>query len=463
MDPLRPPLLKQLRPAHWAAIDYALTALMALASVVIFKGLADLPGIPHWAGAAIVAVAVLPAAFRRRWPRTALALVVASGAVGTALSTSPGPPLAVAFVMYLVPLLFPRRDALRLLAGALLVTAAGLVAFAVVPHGIYRAGGAGGAAGLLLESGLLITAAWMIGYSVRQQRLYAAGLREQAERRAGEQLAEARRASSEERLQIARELHDVVAHTMSLIAVQAGVANYVVSAHPEEAVRALSSIEETSRGALHEMRALLGVLRAERNGTGPGQPDAGLVPAPGLADLDRLIERTAEAGVRVDLAVRGERFQLPAGLDLAAYRVVQEAITNVIKHAATDKCTVTVAYQEDALTLEVTDSGSGANGRGGEDPAADGGGLPAGGGHQAAGGGHQAAGAGHAAAGAGGPTAGGGHAAAGAGIAGMRERVGMYGGEFQAEPLPGRGFRVTARFPLAGAGLAGTGLAGTGA
>jgi signal transduction histidine kinase len=336
--------------------------------------------------------------------------------------------------MYLVPLLFPPRDALRLLAGALLVTAAGLVAFAVVPHGIYGAGGAGSAADLLLESGLLITAAWMIGYSVRQQRAYAAGLREQAERRAGEQLAEARRASSEERLQIARELHDVVAHTMSLIAVQAGVANYVVSAHPEEAARALSSIEETSRGALHEMRALLGVLRAERNGTGPGPPDTGLVPAPGLADLDRLIERTAEAGVRVDLAVRGEPFQLPAGLDLAAYRVIQEAITNVIKHAATDTCAVTVGYQEDALTLEVTDSGSGANGRGGEDPAADGGGL----------------------------AAGAGHAAASAGIAGMRERVGMYGGKFQAEPLPGRGFRVTARFPLAGTGLAGTGLAGTG-
>jgi signal transduction histidine kinase len=414
---------------------------MALASVVIFKGLADLHGIPHWAGAAIIAVAVLPAAVRRRWTRTVLALVVASGAVGTALSTSPGPPLAVAFVMYLVPLRFPRRDALRLLAGALLVTAAGLVAFAVVPHGIYRAGGARSAADLLLESGLLITAAWTIGYSVRQQRAYAAGLREQAERRAGEQLAEARRASSEERLQIARELHDVVAHTMSLIAVQAGVANYVVSAHPEEAVRALSSIEETSRGALYEMRALLGVLRAERNGTGPGQPDAGLVPAPGLADLDRLIERTAEAGVRVDLAVRGERLQLPAGLDLAAYRVVQEAITNVIKHAATDRCTVTVAYHEDALTLEVTDSGSGANWRGS---------------------GHLAASGEHAANGSGGPTAGAGGPTAGAGIAGMRERVGMYGGEFRAEPLPGRGFRVTARFPLAGTGLAGTGLAGTG-
>jgi signal transduction histidine kinase len=266
---------------------------------------------------------------------------------------------------------------------------------------------------LLLENGLLIAVAWMIGYSVRQQHAHTAALREQAERRAGEQLAEARRARSEERLQIARELHDVVAHTMSLIAVQAGVANYVVSARPEEAVRALSSIEETSRGALHEMRALLGVLRAEPNGTGPGQPDAGLVPAPGLADLDNLVERTAEAGVQVDLDVRGQRHQLSAGLDLAAYRVIQEAITNVIKHAATDRCRVTVAYQQDALTLEITDSGAGWTGSG----------TPA----------------------------------AGHGVVGMRERAGMYGGEFLAAPLPGGGFRVTARFPLAGAGLAGPG------
>ena len=114
----------------------------------------------------------------------------------------------------------------------------------------------------------------------------------------------------------------------------------------------------------------------------------------------------------------------------------------MIKHAATDRCTVTVAYHEDALTLEVTDSGSGANWRGS--------------GHLAASGEHAAAGSGHAATDGGGPTA-------GAGIAGMRERVGMYGGEFRAEPLPGRGFRVTARLPLAGTGLAGTGLAGTGA
>jgi signal transduction histidine kinase len=417
MDPIRAPLLKQLRPAHWVAIDCAVTALLALVSTVVFKEAAYLRGIPHWAAAAIIAVGVLPAAFRRRWPAAVLALVVASAAVATAISTSPGPALVVVFVIYVVPLRFARREALWLLAGTLLVTGAGLAAFAAGPH---VTGLSGTAAGLLLASELLITTGWLIGYSVRQQRSYAAGLREQAERQAREQLAEARRARSEERLQIARELHDVVAHTMSLIAVQAGVANYVARARPDVAVRALSSIEETSRGALGEMRALLGMLRADGSGTdgngAAGQPDGGLVPAPGLAELDSLVKRTAEAGVRVNLHVCGERPGLAAGLDLAAYRVIQEAITNVIKHAATDSCQVTVGYQEDALTLEVTDAGCG----GGSEIGA------------------------------------GGSLAVGHGIVGMRERVGMYGGEFRAAALAGRGFRVTARFPLAGTGAPGT-------
>jgi signal transduction histidine kinase len=226
-----------------------------------------------------------------------------------------------------------------------------------------------------------------------------------------EQLAEARRARSEERLQIARELHDVVAHTMSLIAVQAGVANYVASTRPDEAARALASIEETSRGALGEMRALLGMLRADESAATLG-PASSLVPTPGLADLDGLVKRTAEAGVRVNLDVCGERPPLPAGLELAAFRVIQEAITNVIRHAATDSCQVTVTYQRETLLLAVTDGGTG---------------------HGAAD--HGAAD----------------HGAAGHGIAGMRERVQMYGGQLQAAPLPGRGFRVTARFPLAGA------------
>ena len=405
---------------HLIAIDCACTVLLLLVYFEL-KAVPFLRGIPQWAAAAIIAVAVLPAALRRCWPRTVLALVVTAGAVAAAFSSSPVPPLAAAFVMYVIPLRFPRRDALRLLAGTLLVTAGGLAAFAVIPHGPGgpETGTPGKAAGLLLEDGLLVMVAWLIGYTVRQQRAQAASRREQAERRAREQLAEARRARSEERLQISRELHDVVAHTLSVIAVQAGVASYVIGERPEEAARALSSIEQTSRSALHEMRSLLGVLRDEetgaRNGAGPRTTDAALVPAPGLADLDRLVERAGEAGVRVDLSVRGERPRLPAGLDLAAYRVIQEAVTNVIKHAATDQCQVTVACQEDALTLEVTDNGAGSAASGGELPAA------------------------------------------GNGIIGMRERAAMYSGEVRAAPLPGRGFRVTARFPLAGTAALGAG------
>jgi signal transduction histidine kinase len=419
MDSLAPPR-RRLRPAAWIAIDCAFTALMALVYAEL-KAVPFLRGIPLWAAAVIVAAAVVPAALRRRWPRTVLALVVTAGAVATAFSSSPVPSLAVAFVMYVIPLRFPRREALRLLAGTLLAIAAGLAAFAVTPHGGYgpETGTIGKAAGLLLESGLLVTVAWLTGYSVRQQRGHAADRRERAERRAREQLAETRRARSEERLQISRELHDVVAHTLSLIAVQAGVASYVIGERPEEAARALTSIEETSRSALHEMRALLGVLRDEetgvRNGTGTDTRDATLVPAPGLADLDRLARRAREAGVRVDLTVRGERPRLPAGLDLAAYRVIQEAVTNVIKHAATDRCEVAIAYREDMLTLEVTDDGSG--------PATADCELPV----------------------------------VGNGIIGMRERAAMYGGEVQAAPLPGRGFRVAARFPLAGTAAIGTG------
>jgi signal transduction histidine kinase len=209
-------------------------------------------------------------------------------------------------------------------------------------------------------------------------------------------------------LEIARELHDIVAHSMSLIAVQAGVANYVVSEHPEEAARALGSIEQTSRATLLEMRALLEVLRAPRHRAIPPPQDPDLVPAPGLANLDSLAERSADAGLHVDLDVHGRRTELSPGPDLAAYRVIQEAITNVIKHAATDHCRVIVTYEKDALTLEITDNWAGARRNIGKE------------------------------------------LTAGYGIAGMRERVTMYGGQLHAGPLPERGFRVTARFPLTG-------------
>ena len=406
MEPSRPPRPRRPWSAHPVIIDCACTALIALVQSSVVRELAHLHGAPHWAGAVVLAVAVLPAAFRRRWPRTALALVAVGGAVMTAISAVTVLPLAVAFVIYVIALRLGGREALWLLAGALLVTVVPLAA-----PGHIHDHAVGGAGRLVLVDALLITATWLLGYTVRQHRAYAAGLQEQADRQLREQLAEARRARSEERLQIARELHDVVAHSMSLIAVQAGVASYVASAHPQEATAVLSSIEQTSRGALREMRTLLGVLRADGDRTRQALGD-GLAPTPGLDNLNGLAERTAEAGVRVELAVSGSRLPLPAGLDLAAYRVIQEAITNVIKHAATGSCRVNVAYQQDALTLEITDEGGGANWSD--------------------------------------SSSGTGTSCAGHGIVGMRERVGMYGGEFQAAPLPGRGFRVTARFPLAG-------------
>ena len=319
---------------------------------------------------------------------------------------------------------------------------------------------------------LCVIIAWGSGYSVRQRRRYAVRLQDEA----------ASKAVAQERLRIARELHDVVAHSMSVIAVQAGYGQYVIDRQPGDARAALGAIQTTSREALDEMRRMLGALRqaddadARGDGTGlvpagsglpegPPAPSGGasvpLFPAPGLADLDRLVARTAGAGVRVDLTRFGRPRDLPASIDLSAYRIVQEALTNVVKHARTSSCRVLLGYRDDELTIEVTDNGAG---------------MPA----------PELAGAGvsrHGAAGPNGtalmsqnglhdvgvldgaqappddgpapvaslPRAGRPMASlpgAGHGIIGMRERVTLLGGEFSAGPLPGYGFRVSARIPL---------------
>jgi len=413
VDRRRLTLASLLRPQNQVVIDYAVTTLI-LIGYLASRILATPDGVPRWITSLAIAVAVLPAALRHRWPRGALAAVAVGSAVAIAISSDPVPALAPAFVIYLIPVRFGVRDALWLLAGTLAVTAAGLAGFATIRHGAYGRGGVDQAGLYLLESGLLILAAWLAGYAVRQQRAAAASRREQAERDAREQRAAFMRANAEERLRIARELHDVVAHSLTLITVQAGVANYLSDQDPGQAALALSSIEQLSRGALTEMRALLGVLRAGDPEPDDAAREAQTLPAPGLADLTSLAERTTAAGVRVDLDIGGPLPPLSAGLDLAAYRVIQEAITNVVKHAAAARCQVTVACQHDTLTIEVTDDGAG---------------------HAAAAQPARAAGTGH-------------------GITGMRERVGMYGGELRAAPLPDRGFRVTARFPLPAAGAA---------
>jgi signal transduction histidine kinase len=408
MDAHSPPLVTRLarlrlRPWQWATVDCAVAALATSAAKVPYLRY------PGWLSVVILVLASLPVAVRRIWPRTVLAVVVVSSAVaiaGVAMNAPVFVPLGACYALSLIPLRLPRADALWLLLATVLAVGSGLAIYAAGPGNI----SSGDTGRFAAEIGVYLVAAWLASYALQQQRSYTAKAQEQAAQEVREQLAEARRISSEERLQIARELHDVVAHTVSLIAVQAGVANYVVKSNPDEAARALSSIETTSRGALREMRALLAMLRADDNGDGDAivPPEPGLVPVPGLADLDELVARAAEAGLLVDLDVRGERTEVAAGIDLAAYRVIQEAITNVVKHAATDACRVTVGYEEDAVTVEVTDNGD-------------------------AGAGSRISGLGH-------------------GIVGMRERITMYGGDFHAGPLPGRGFRVTARLPLTEAG-----------
>ena len=215
--------------------------------------------------------------------------------------------------------------------------------------------------GGLVSAALCVIIAWFTGYIVRQRRRYALRLQDEA----------ASKAVAEERLRIARELHDVVAHSMSVIAVQAGYGQYVIDTQPADARNALGAIQATSREALDEMRRMLGALRQadetdqrevaaradgrhrcrgrcrlaparwrvtsasrrrRRRGARP------LLPAPGLADLDRLVSRTASAGVRVDVTRCGQPRELPASIDLSAYRIVQEALTNVVKHARTSSC-----------------------------------------------------------------------------------------------------------------------------
>jgi signal transduction histidine kinase len=229
--------------------------------------------------------------------------------------------------------------------------------------------------------------AWLIGMSIRQAQARAELRRTQA----------AAQAAVAERLRIARELHDVVAHSIGIIAIQAGAGRRVFDTRPGEARDALAAIEATSRETLSGLRRMVtGLRRAE---LGPEQAPLG--PAPGLADIDRLAAMTLDAGVKVDVEWPGSWEPLPADIDLSAFRIIQEAVTNVVRHAGTDECRVVIDQRDGQLSIEVTD-----NGRGGD------------------------------------------VAGAGYGITGMRERTALLGGDFSAGPRPGGGFRVTARLPL---------------
>jgi signal transduction histidine kinase len=242
-----------------------------------------------------------------------------------------------------------------------------------------------------------LVAAWLLGYGVRLNRARWSSLREQAARLAQEQAEQTRLAVEQEQLRLARELHDIIGHTLSVIVAQAAATQRVIDAESELARQALGSIETTGRRGLVELRGLLGVMDRD--------PDkAGAATRPGLERLPALVARLGSAGLPVELVVSGQARPLPAEVESSAYRIVQEALTNALRHAGPTRATVVLGYRPGALELRVRDEGRGS---------------PHG-------------------------------VAAGQGIVGMRHGAALLGGEVTAGPGPDGGFQVTATLPVDG-------------
>lgn len=341
------------------------------------------------AGVLLMVGVCAPVCARRRYPLCALGAVLAVGGVyaGAGYPASFIPPL-----FYLMAYSVAAWDTRpRAIAGLGLVIAVmvGLLA-ADVPN--YDDGGA-------VIASMLAVLFWLAGHALRWRREATENEMRAARESAEIERQQAARAVAEERLRIAQDLHDLMTHSMSVVAVQAGMGCHLLATDPERAGAALSAISDISRSTLAELRQLLGVLRAEDGGKETR-------PAPSIDDLAVLVADVRAAGTPVTLRIDGERSLRNPGIELSAYRVVQEALTNVMKHAgATSAVDVVVRYQPDELAVEVSDDGRGMA----SSP---------------------------------GPAPGGGH-----GLMGMRERVAVWGGRLDAGPRSGGGFKVQATFP----------------
>ncbi|WP_051707388.1 MULTISPECIES: sensor histidine kinase [unclassified Streptomyces] len=331
------------------------------------------------------ASAALPLVVRRLWPVPVFGWVLVTACVALPFGLGPTSFLAAAYALYLVAVGRARPPG-RSPVVVGVVSAVGAAALTVTGG----QGQQGGTRAVQAVFALLVLGAtWAAGSAVRERR-------ESVRRVIGEATE---RAKVEERLRIARDLHDVVTHSVGLIAVKAGIANHVVATRPEEAREALAVIEDVSRRALRDMRATVKVLRREPDGA------AELRPVRGLSDLPALVATARAAGVEVELRSRCAPEELPDGVALSAYRVVQEALTNVIKHAAPTRCRVRLDTERGALAIEVADEGPGPGHR----VTLPGGGL---------------------------------------GLVGMRERAAAHGGTLTAGPrTDGAGFRVSVTLP----------------
>ena len=374
--------------------DAVLAALLAISSVIPVLGGDPSWGRPKALGVALGLLSTVPVAWRARRPLTAFAIVLfANGACIYAAAPHQAafqPFVALTLTAYSVGSRAEGRRALWV--PPLLLLASVPVFVAARLHGQDS--------GNIIPSLVWLVAAWAVGRVVRSWRHKNAAL-EAANRELEEQRElQAQAAVAVERGRIARELHDVVAHNVSMIVVQAGAAARVLYGEQPDVRNALEVIAGTGRETVDEMRTLLGVLRSD---DGP----AALKPQPGLADLEQLVSGVREAGLPVTLRIEGAPRPLPPTLDLSAFRIVQEALTNTLRHAGPARAEVTVRYEDGLVTLEIADTGHGPDG---------------------------------------GPITGRG---TGHGLVGMRERAAMLGGELEAARADSGGFTVRARLPVA--------------
>jgi len=403
---------------HQLPIDLSATLLTGLVVVPLAASMAPNWGLSSYGGAVLALAAWLPLGWRRRNPVASVVAVYVACLLHLLIGVPLVMPsdLAVLVALYSVTVHGPRWAHLTAMGSA-------LVGNLAMVSGLLLQSWTGSAAevamsgiALWLFASVTAAAVWAFGLVRRSRRVTIAALRDRAERLEVERDQQARIATAAERTRIAREMHDIVAHSLSVVVAQADGGRYAAAADPEAATRALGTIAETGRAALADMRRLLGVLRepervpgapAPAGALAPGTAAAGAAPytpQPAEHDLESLVEQVRSSGVRASLVRMGTPRRLPPGIGLTVYRICQEALTNVLKHGGPDvTVTVLAQWQPAALVLEITDDGRGA--------AADSDG-------------------------------------AGQGLLGMRERATMVGGTLSAGPRPGGGFRVHAELPL---------------
>jgi signal transduction histidine kinase len=382
--------IRRLTARDWRTLDRVLVALLMAAGVfdVIFTNVLKGPFVLNLLVLAATALALL---WRRERPLVVVAAVIVGLGVMAAFLTGP-PDLVTAIVIliisaYSVAAHSEVRPALLALAAQLTLVV--VVAVTYDPHDIF------------FPVAFTTVVPWLVGRALRNHTMLARELAEKAERAEHAREEEERQAVAAERARVARELHDVLAHNLSVMVIQASAARRVVARDPSAAAKSAELIRRTGREALTELRQLFGPVRRDDGVALPGSP--------GLANVERLAAGARAAGLPVELHVEGSPLRLPPGADMAAYRVVQEALTNTLNHAGGARATVIIRYEPGDVVVEVLDDGPG--------PGYDGSALESG----------------------------------GHGLVGMRERVALYGGKLDAGARHGGGFAVRARLPAAGA------------